>query len=147
MLLFQDDFKDFAIGEFPYDPDHSAMGEYHCVTEEGYAGAWKDQVCNYTYNGHGPSWMITEEDGRHYMESCRIEKNNPHRMFPTLQTGSLLWRDYDVQVRLRRLSTKGMAGLAFRMNDSIDTLVFSLEGRSRIQLSWRHKEEVQVLAV
>lgn len=146
MLLFQDDFKDFAIGEFPYDPDHSAMGEYHCVTEEGYAGAWKDQVCNYTYNGHGPSWMITEEDGRHYMESCRIEKNNPHRMFPTLQTGSLLWRDYDVQVRLRRLSTKGMAGLAFCMNDSIDTLVFSLEGRSRIQLSWRHKEEVQVLA-
>ena len=34
IVLFQDDFKDFAIGEFPYDKDHSAAGEYHYVTEE-----------------------------------------------------------------------------------------------------------------
>lgn len=145
IVLFQDDFKDFAIGEFPYDKDHSAAGEYHYVTEEGYAGEWKDQVCNYTYNGHGPSWIITEEDGRHYMESCRIEKNKPHRIFPTLQTGNVQWKDYNASVCLRRLSTKGMAGLAFCMNDSIDTLVFSLEGKTEARLSYRHKEDVMVL--
>lgn len=144
-ILFQDDFKAFAIGEFPYDRDHSAAGEYHYIVQEGYAGSWKDQVCNFTYNGHGPSWIITEDNGEHYMESCRIEKGRPHRMFPTLQTGKREWKDYDVSVRLRRLSTKGMAGLAFCMNDSIDTLVFSLEGREWAQVAYRHKEEVQVL--
>ena len=145
-VLFADDFKGFRIGEFPYDRDHSAAGEYHYVVEEGPHGAWTDQVCNYRYNGHGPSWIITEDHGKHFMEQCRIEKGLPHRIFPTLQTGTVLWRDYDVEVTMRRISTKGMAGLAFCMNNSLDTLVFSLEGRERARLAWRHKEEVKVLA-
>ena len=141
-ILFYDDFKGFPIGEFPYDRDHSAAGEYHYVVEQGEHGAWKDQVCNFTYNGHGPSWMITESGRTHYMESCRIEKGKPHRIFPTLLTGDVLWKDYEVSVVVRRLSSKGMAGLAFCMNDSIDTLVFSLEYGERAVLSYRHKEEV-----
>ena len=145
-VLFADDFKGFRIGEFPYDRDHSAAGEYHYVVEEGAHGAWTDQVCNYRYNGHGPSWIITEDHGKHFMEQCRIEKGLPHRIFPTLQTGTVFWRDYDVEVTMRRISTKGMAGLAFCMNNSLDTLVFSLEGRERARLAWRHKEEVKVLA-
>ncbi len=145
-LLFHEDFKAFGIGEFPYDRDHSASGEYQYVTEEGYHGRWLDRVCNYTYNGHGPSWMITEDDGTYYMESCRIEKGKPHRTFPTLQTGEREWAEYDVSVSVRRLSTKGMAGLAFCLNDSIDTLVFSMEYRDRVRLAYRHKEEVIVLA-
>lgn len=144
-ILFEEDFKGFLIGEFPYDRDHSAAGEYHCVVPEGYRGAWIDQVCNFRYNGHGPSWIITGDNGKHYMEQCRIEKGLPHRIFPTLQTGSSFWKDYDVSVTIRRLSTKGMAGLAFCMNDSIDTLVLSMEYKDRIQLAYRHKEEVKVL--
>lgn len=144
-ILFEEDFKGFRIGEFPYDRDHSAAGEYHCVAPEGYRGRWTDQVCNFRYNGHGPSWIITGDNGKHYMEQCRIEKGLPHRIFPTLQTGSCFWKDYDVSVTIRRLSTKGMAGLAFCMNDSIDTLVLSMEYKNRIQLAYRHKEEVKVL--
>lgn len=144
-ILFQDNFKGFPIGEFPYDRDHSAAGEYQYVVESGYHGAWKDQVSNFTYNGHGPSWIITESGGTHYMESCRIEKGKPHRIFPTLQTGDVLWKDYDVSATVRRLSTKGMAGLAFNMNDSIDTLVFSLEYKKTANLSYRHKEDVIIL--
>lgn len=74
ICLFSDDFRKFPIGEFPYDPDHSAAGEYHYVTPKGVCGEWKDQVCNYRYNGHGPSWIVTEENGKHYMEQSRIEK-------------------------------------------------------------------------
>ncbi|MCD7752720.1 MAG: hypothetical protein LUI10_13465 [Lachnospiraceae bacterium] len=145
-LLFHEDFKAFGIGEFPYDRDHSAAGEYQYVTEEGYHGRWLDRVCNYTYNGHGPSWIITEDEGTYYMESCRIEKGKPHRTFPTLQTGEHEWREYDVSVNMRRLSTKGMAGLAFCLNDSIDTLVFSMEYREKARLAYRHKEDITVLA-
>lgn len=145
ILLCREDFRDFPIGEFPYDREHTAVGEYHYRTEEGYRGNWYDPVCNYTYNGTGPSWIITEYQGVHYMESMRIEKGRPHRMFPTLETGDASWKNYTVSVSLQRLSTKGMAGLVFCLNDSIDTLVFSLEGRNWARLSYRHKETVTVL--
>ena len=146
VLLSREDFSDFPIGAFPYDPDHSAMGEYHYVTESGYHGHWLDQVCNYTWNGTGPTWMITAPDGKHCVECMRVEKNNPHRIFPTLETGSADWRDYRVSVTVRRLSLRGMAGLVFCLNHSIDTLVFSLEDRDRAALTYRHKEELAVLS-
>ena len=145
VVLSNEDFQDFPIGEFPYDRDHTAMGEYQYVVENGYHGNWVDMVCNYTYNGTGPTWLITERDGRHFMESMRIEKNRPHRMFPTLETGKHQWKDYGVSVSVRRLSQKGMAGLVFSMNHSIDTLVFYLDGKDKAAVAYRHKEEVQVL--
>ena len=145
-VLFSEDFRGFAIGDFPFDKDHSAMGEYQFVVENGDHGPWVDQVCNYTWNGTGPTWIITEQAGRHAIESMRIEKNRPHRIFPTLQTGSRHWRNYAVSATLRRLSLRGMAGLCFCMNHSIDTLVFSLENRDCARLAYRHKEDVQVLA-
>ncbi len=146
IVLCREDFKDFSIGEFPYDKDHSATGEYHYVVEDGYRGRWYDPVCNYTYNGTGPTWLITEYEGVHYMECMRIEKGRPHRMFPTLETGKREWGEYKVSVKMRRLSTKGMAGIVFCLNNSLDTLVFYLEGRGKGVLSYRHKEEVSVLA-
>ena len=145
VVLSNEDFQDFPIGEFPYDKDHTAMGEYQYVVENGYHGNWVDMVCNYTYNGTGPTWLITERDGRHFMESMRIEKNRPHRMFPTLETGKHQWKDYEVSVSVRRLSQKGMAGQVFSMNHSIDTLVFYLDGKDKAAVAYRHKEEVQIL--
>ncbi len=146
IILSKEDFQDFPIGEFPYDRDHSAMGEYQYVVEEGYHGNWLDPVCNFTYNGTGPSWIITNQDGIHSMESQRVEQGRPHRIFPTLETGSPFWRDVEVSVTLRRLSQKGMAGLAVSLNHSIDTLVFYLDGRDRAICAYRHKEEVTVLS-
>ena len=145
-VLCREDFSDFPIGAFPYDPDHSAMGEYQTVTPPGYRGRFYDPVCNYTWAGAGPTWLVTETDGVHWMEQMRIQKDNPHRMFPTLLTGSELWRNLCVTVRLRRLSTKGMAGLFFASRTSLDGLVFFLEGRERAVLAHRFKEEVRVLA-
>ena len=141
-ILCHEDFMDFPIGAFPYDPDHTAMGEYQYVTEKGYHGRWLDQVCNYTWNGTGPTWLVTEKDGRHAMECMRVEKNRPHRIFPTLETGSPFWRNAEVSVSLRRLSLRGMAGLVFSLNHSIDTLVFALEEGGQATLCYRHKEEV-----
>lgn len=145
VILFYDDFSGFKIGEFPYDPDHSAMGEYQLVSQNGYTGKWVDQVCNYSYNGTGPTWIITGDGKAHYMEQMRIEKNHPHRMFPTLQTGLPQWQDYTCEIRLKRLSTKGVAGLAFCMANSINTLVLQME-KGKISLVHRHKEAVHYLA-
>lgn len=145
-VLLMEDFRDFPIGEFPYDKDASAMGEYQYIVESGYRGKWLDQVCNYTYRGSGPSWIITEKDGRHFMESMRIEKGHPHRMFPTLQTGNGAWRDYNLSAEIRRLSTKGSSGICFAMKHSMDTLFFGLRDGDYAELVYRHNEELTTLA-
>ena len=67
-ILLDEDFSDFPIGEFPYDKNHSAMGEYHFIHYPGYYGKWHDPVCNHTYNGQGASWIISEYNGKHFME-------------------------------------------------------------------------------
>lgn len=89
-ILLDEDFKDFPIGEFPYDKNHSAMGEYHFIHYPGYYGKWYDPVCNHTYNGQGASWVITEYNGKHYMEQMRIRKTSHTALFRCLQaeTGS-----------------------------------------------------------
>ncbi|MCL2528576.1 MAG: hypothetical protein FWE42_09190 [Defluviitaleaceae bacterium] len=143
--LFHDNFAAFPIGEFPYDPDHSAMGEYQYVMPQGHQNSWQDQVCNYTWNGTGPSWIITESNGSHFMECMRIEKNRPHTIFPTLQTGSLFWHNYKAECTVRRLSTNGVCGLAFCMQNSLNTLVFQMEKNS-IALVHRHKDKITTLA-
>ena len=66
-ILLDEDFSDFPIGEFPYDKNHSAMGEYHFIHYPGYYGKWYDPVCNHTYNGQGASWIISEYNGKHYI--------------------------------------------------------------------------------
>ncbi|MCL2377741.1 MAG: hypothetical protein FWC77_01290 [Defluviitaleaceae bacterium] len=142
--LLKDDFSAFPIGEFPFDPDHSAMGEYQYIAPKGQQHGWRDQVCNYTWNGTGPSWIITEAEGRHFMESMRIEKGRPHNMYPTLQRGSVFWRNYEFACAIRRLSTRGVAGLAFCMQNSLNTLVFQMQNGA-VALVHRHKEKVTPL--
>ena len=97
-ILLDEDFKDFPIGEFPYDKNHSAMGEYHFIHYPGYYGKWYDPVCNHTYNGQGASWVITEYNGKHYMEQMRIRNDKPHRTFPMLTSGDRFWRDYTIKI-------------------------------------------------
>jgi len=97
-VLFQDDFKQFPIGEFPYDKNHSAMGEYNYVVNEGFYGDWVDMVCNHTYNGSGASWIITEDEGKYFMEQMRLIDNRPHKTHPMLMTGSVQWNNYTVSV-------------------------------------------------
>ena len=142
--LLEEYFDLFPIGNFPYDPDHSAMGEYHYMPPTDYIHGWTDQVCNYTWNGTGPSWIITEVDDRYFMECTRIEKGRPHTMWPTLQRGSPFWHDLHVSCTLRRLSTNGMAGLAFCLTNSLNTLVFQLN-KAGAALVHRDKEEEKVL--
>ena len=143
--LFQDDFKHFAIGEFPYDKNHSAMGEYNYIVNEGYHGAWVDMVCNHTYNGSGASWIITEDEGRHFMEQMRLVDNRPHKTHPMLMTGSVQWNDYAVSTKVRALNTSGSIGIGFKCINSLNLYVLVLEDR-KVKLLYRHKQEERELA-
>lgn len=137
--LLKEEFLGFEIGEFPYDKSHTAMGEYHYVVNEGNYGVWCDQVCNYTYNGSGASWIITEDDGNHYMEQMRVINNRPHKTHPMLITGVPYWHDYTVSATLRVLKKSGNAGIGFFCRNSLNLWVFALDN-GMARLEYRHKQ-------
>lgn len=143
--LLKEDFSEFAIGEFPYDPNHTAMGEYHHVVIEGCRGGWVDPVCNYKYNGSGASWIITEDNGRHFMEQMRVIHNQPHKTHPMLMTGEAHWVDYTVCAKLRIFKKSGGAGIGFCCKNSLNLLAFTLENGKAV-LEYRHKQVDTVLA-
>lgn len=142
--LFKEDFKTFKIGEFPYDKGHTAMGEYHFIKNEGYAGRWTDPVCNYVYNGSGASWIITEDDGKYYMEQMRLIDNRPHKTHPMLMAGDNVWFDYTVKSNVRLLNTGGSAGIGFCCQNSLNLYAFVMDN-GYLKLEYRHKQKDTVL--
>lgn len=144
IVLFKEDFKGFKIGEFPYDKGHTAMGEYHYIVNEGYAGNWVDPVCNYTYNGSGASWIITEDEGRHFMEQMRLIDNKPHKTHPTLMTGDIHWKNYTVSAKVRLFNTSGCTGIGFNCRNSLNLYVLVFDGGA-VKLEYRHKQVDEVL--
>jgi len=143
ITLLNEDFKDFSIGDFPFDAEHSAMGEYHLYPNKGYCGAWFDPVCNYTYRG--PSWIITEENGEHFLEQMRVETTNPHKTYPTLAAGDFNWKNYTVSAKMRIFNTSGDAGICFNYQNSLNVLVLLLR-EQKLMLVYRHKCEEKILA-
>ncbi|MEI3182160.1 MAG: hypothetical protein V8S98_01660 [Lachnospiraceae bacterium] len=94
VVLSNEEVQDFPIGGICCQEDHTAMGEYQYVVENGYHGNWVDHGLQlYIQRNSSRTWLITERDGKALMESMRIEKNRPHRMFPTLETGKHQWKD------------------------------------------------------
>jgi hypothetical protein len=144
-ILLDEDFSGFAIGNFPYDIGHCAMGEYHYIKQPGYYGNWYDPVCNHTYNGQGASWIITEYNGAHFMEQMRIRNDKPHRTFPMLTSGDRFWKDYEITASVRMFTTKwGNVGIGFCCQNSANLLVLVFEEKE-LRLEYRHKENIEII--
>ncbi|MBS1211137.1 MAG: hypothetical protein H6R19_3535, partial [Proteobacteria bacterium] len=109
--VFSDRFDQFQIGPFPYDPKHSAIGEYHYYPTQGFKGAWYDPIV--WYGWLGPSWIVTENDGVKYMEQTRPQMAISDH-WPMLVAGAPDWCDYSFETTLRLLSTDSFNGVAFR---------------------------------
>src|SRR5690554_4494124 len=115
LVIAREDFKDFAIGGFPYDPAHSAMGEYHFYPPKGYRGRWYDPITCPQWTG--PTWIITEDMGKKFMEQTRFQLpvDNPiANVCPMLVTGDAEWENYTLKATIRVLSRHSYAGILFR---------------------------------
>lgn len=117
--LISENFSCFELGAFPYDPDHSAMGEYHVYPEKGFKGIWFDPISDWNYKG--PTWMVTDPglNGKHAMEQMRIVDPEKAMAIPTLRTGSIEWTDYTVSVQFRPMIGTGISGILFRYQTSL----------------------------
>lgn len=117
--VFSDDFSSFPLGPFPYDLEHSAMGEYHYFPETGYKGNWYDPIADWSYRG--PSWMITNAymDGTHVMEQMRIKEPKEKKAVPVLRAGEIDWKDYQARVLVQPMTRRSYCGLLFRYQTSM----------------------------
>ncbi len=129
ITLFEEDFSSFSLGPLPYDPEHSAMGEYHHYPSPGYSGSWYDPIVNYNYKG--PSWIITKPhmDGKAILEQMRVQPMGDRAALPTLAAGEKDWRDYELTVSLRPLTRTFASGILFRYQTSMmHYALFLVEG-------------------
>lgn len=118
-ILFFDDFKEFPLGPFPYDKEHSAMGEYHYFKEEGYKGDWYDPITNWSYKG--PSWLCTSPfmNGERVMEQMRIIDLEKGNAASVLKSGNEEWTDYTVESEIRVFKPNEIAGILFHYQTSM----------------------------
>ncbi len=143
--VLYDDFSSFKLGAFPYDHDHSAMGEYHYYPELGYKGGWFDPIADFDYRG--PSWMVTAPslDGVHQMEQLRIKPPKDKSAVPCLRKGDVRMSDYTVSVKMRAYRRDEIAGLAFRYQTSMMHYGFYLKGDG-VELHRVNKRDRVILA-
>lgn len=145
VLLQKEDFNDFPLGGFPFDPNHSAMGEYHFAPTSGYSGHWYCPMADYSWKG--PFWSVAPREGRHWMENEMVKPlvQDPWRPWSTLVTGDRLWQNYEVSSKILFLNTHGLAGIAIRYQNSRQYVLFCHNG-GKLQWAMRDQEEYTVLA-
>ncbi|MFT4171299.1 MAG: hypothetical protein QM639_01965 [Rhodocyclaceae bacterium] len=137
-VLLQDRFDEFAIGPFPFDPKHSAIGEYHYYPTEGFKGQWYDPVV--WWGWLGPTWIVTEDGGRKYMEQTRPQMAITDH-WPVLVAGDARWSDYAYEVLVRPLSSAAPVGIVFRYTHARRHYFFGFDG-GRVLIARRDQEDL-----
>ena len=119
MRVFEEDFTSFPLGAFPYDAEHSAMGEYHYFPNPGYCGQWFDPIADWSFRG--PTWLVSnaDMDGGRCMEQMRLTEPAPRKAVPCLRAGDTMWEDYTVSVRIRAMIAAHFNGILFRYQTSM----------------------------
>ncbi len=113
--LYNEDFSDFDLNEFPYDLNHSALGEYHYMEYEGYKGNFYDPICLHQWRSQGGSWIITSDGDKNYLEQNRGDYGTGHftNTYPCLIFKEVLYSDYTLFFSIRPFDLKNHIGMAF----------------------------------
>ncbi|MFD0680282.1 MULTISPECIES: rhamnogalacturonan lyase family protein [unclassified Paenibacillus] len=142
ITVLHDRFNQFSIGPFPYDPKHSAIGEYHYYPSEGNKGGWYDPVVYYGWLG--PTWIVTEDAGVKYMEQTRPQAAITAH-WPLLVKGDESWSDYTMEATVRPLSTGSHVGILFRYQHGRRYYFLGFE-KGRLILLKRDQQHITELA-
>ena len=119
MKVFSEDFTSFELGAFPFDAEHSAMGEYHYYPNPGYCGQWFDPISDWSYRG--PSWLISnaDMDGGRCIEQMRLSEPGEKKAIPVLRAGDTMWEDYTFSALVRPMIADQINGILFRYQTSM----------------------------
>lgn len=140
------DFSDFKLKEFPYDKEHSALGEYHYIMPKGYYGGFYDPIQNHQWRSMDGSWLSTEMNGKYYMESNRGDVSKGH--FSSI-TPFLIYEKLDgllneLSVDMIIQGSKKMSGLTFGYITSRHNYLYVIEDGC-LKVIYRNQESFKVL--
>lgn len=146
-VVVNEKFNDFPLKEFPYDINHSAVGEYHHYMNEGYTGNFYDPINNHQWRSMGGTWLVTEVDGTRYMEQNRGHYS--HGYFSDL-TCLLVLREVNISnfvinTEITMLSTKYYSGIAFLYRHSQKYYGIKMEN-DRLVFYYKNQTNVKTLA-
>ncbi|MCQ2412063.1 MAG: hypothetical protein MJ057_03810 [Sphaerochaetaceae bacterium] len=119
MRVLTEDFKSFPMGPFPFDREHSAMGEYHYYPNPGYCGQWFDPIADWSFRG--PTWVISDADmdGSRCIEQMRLTEPVQKKAVPTLRAGDTMWTDCTITAKVRAMIAVNFSGILFRYQTSM----------------------------
>jgi rhamnogalacturonan endolyase len=139
MVIFEDRFQEFPIGNLPFD--YTAVGEYHFLGLPCCPGGWVDATNDTSWRQLG-NWQVVLEGDRRVMQQARLRTQG----MPILAAGEGHWRDVVVEAEARLLSAKTEAGLMVRYANNRTHYSLCLRGDGRVRLLRRQHEDKTVLA-
>ncbi len=151
--VIKEDFKDFKAQEFPYDKEHSALGEYHFIKHEGYCGSFYDPISLHQWRGLGGSWLFTEAFGKYYLEQNRGDFTHGHfeDVSAILVYKEMLYAKYNLSFYMTLLEVNKPCGMCFNYihNRLYDALTFDgtylyLYHKDQDELTYYHKQEFKM---
>ena len=147
MIVIKEDFKDFKTGEFPYDKMHTALGEYHHFKNPGYSGNFYDTVSLHQWRSLDGSWMVTEEDGTHFMEQNRGDNTKGAFLdtYPLLTHKCKLYSFYTIEYDYRPFEVLGYGGIAFNYLTAREYSFFGMKD-NKIAIFNRFQNEFEEIA-
>ncbi len=145
--LYKENFSDFEMGEFPYDKEHSALGEYHTFTLPGYTGNWYDPISLHQWRSKDGSWLITSDGNKNYMEQNRANEVSGAFLscYPILVLKEDIYRPYTIESSFELFSIEEGGGLTFLYQTSRN-LYALLFKEDKISLIYRYDEDINILA-
>lgn len=132
--LFRDDFSGYPPGwlSYPKGTLNAAIQEYHYLSHRGQPlGPWANAIA------HQDAWVISDEDGKNYLEQHLASGIASQFTHPLFITGDPEWGDYTVSVKVKPLSTKDFAGVVFRYHTNRHFYLFALTGGNQAKLTVR----------
>lgn len=145
-VLYEEDFKDFPLDEFPYDHEHSAAGEYHTVEFEGYKGHFYDPIQLHLWRSMNGSWIISNVDGKRYLRQNRGDYTKGHYsdVYSMLVLRDYIYSSYLYEGVIRLLQTDKGAGFLFNYQTSrhYNAILFYDD---KIELIYKNQDRVEVI--
>ena len=140
--LYQEDFQDFPLTEFPYDKDHSALGEYHTFVIPGYSGNFYDPISLHQWRSKDGSWLITSDGKKKYLEQNRADEVTGAflNVYSTLVLKEAIYAPYQIECELSLFSLENYGGITFLYQTSRN-LYALLFKEGEILLVKRYDEE------
>ncbi len=145
--LINEDFKSFELSELPYDHGHTALGEYHHIEYKGNFGPYYDPIPLHQWRSLDGSWLITEEDGIHYLEQNRGDNTKGvfEVVYPTLVHKQIFYVPYNLEFDIRLFEINRFSGMAFNYKTSrkYNAVFLSMKG---IFLAERKDDDINIIS-